>query len=161
MSQPRLIKKYPNRRLYDTEISKYVTLDDIKKLVTDGVEFQVKDAKSEDDITRNILLQIIAEQEEGGQPIFNTESLMKIIRFYDDAMQNVASDFMSQSLNMFVETQHKFQEKFKETVTRNPVNAISELAKQNVSLWQEMQESFLKAAQPFGTPDKSADDKKS
>jgi polyhydroxyalkanoate synthesis repressor PhaR len=155
MTEPRLIKKYPNRRLYDTEISKYVTLDDIKKLVMDGVEFCVKDAKSDEDITRNILLQIIAEQEDEGQPIFSTDSLTQIIRFYGDAMQGAASDFMSQSLQMFVEQQQRFQEQVADAVAQSPVAAMNELTKRNLAMWREMQDNFFKAAQSFGTKPKS------
>lgn len=149
MSEQRLIKKYPNRRLYDTEISKYVTLDDIKKLVMDSVEFCVKDAKSDEDITRNILLQIIAEQEEGGQPIFSADSLTQIIRFYGDAMQGAASDFMSQSLKLFVEQQQRFQEQVADAVAQNPVATMNELTKRNLAMWREMQDNFFKATRSF------------
>ena len=91
MSDIRTIKKYPNRRLYDTAISSYITLADVKQLVMDNIEFQVVDAKTGEPITRNILLQIIAEQEDEGAPIFSTDMLTKIIRFYGDNLQNVMS----------------------------------------------------------------------
>ena len=81
LTDMRIIKKYPNRRLYDTEISKYIVLEDVRKLVLDGVEFCVTDVKSEEDLTRSILLQIIAEQEHEGEPIFNTPMLIQLIRF--------------------------------------------------------------------------------
>ena len=81
LTDMRIIKKYPNRRLYDTEISRYITLDDVRKLVLDGVEFCVTDVKSEEDLTRSVLLQIISEQEHEGKPIFNTPMLTQLIRF--------------------------------------------------------------------------------
>ena len=101
----RVIKKYPNRRLYDTAQSKYVTLSDVRKLVLDGVSFCVIDKKSGDDITRNILLQIIIEQEEEGEPLFTTDSLEQIIGFYGDSVQGVAGDFLGQSLKLFQQQQ--------------------------------------------------------
>ena len=105
----RIIKKYPNRRLYDTAESKYVTLNDVRKLVLDGVSFCVIDKKSGDDITRNILLQIIIEQEEVGEPLFSTDVLEQIIGFYGNSVQGVAGDFLGQSLKLFREQQQRFQ----------------------------------------------------
>ena len=101
--EKRVIKKYPNRRLYDTSESKYVTLNDVRKLVLDGVSFCVIDKKSGDDITRNILLQIIIEQEDEGEPLFTTDVLEQLIGFYGNSVQGVAGDFIGQSLNMFRE----------------------------------------------------------
>ena len=86
-TQPRLIKKYPNRRLYDTETSAYITLTDVKKLVLENVEFRVEDAKTKEDLTRSILLQIILEEETAGAPMFSSDMLSQIIRFYGNAMQ--------------------------------------------------------------------------
>ena len=88
MTDKRIIKKYPNRRLYDTEISKYITLEDVKKLVLSGVDFCVKDVKTDEDLTRNILLQIISEQEHDGDPMFSTQTLTQLIRFYGNAYQS-------------------------------------------------------------------------
>ncbi len=87
MAQVRIIKKYPNRRLYDTEISSYITLEEVRQLVIDGEDFEVRDAKSGDDLTRSVLLQIISEHEETGQPMFTTQLLSQVIRFYGDSMQ--------------------------------------------------------------------------
>ena len=81
MSRLRIIKKYPNRRLYDTEISSYVTLEDIRQLVQDGESFEVQDAKTQQDLTRSVLLQIITEREEQGQPLLTTNMLSQLIRF--------------------------------------------------------------------------------
>ncbi|MFB3082199.1 MAG: polyhydroxyalkanoate synthesis repressor PhaR, partial [Gammaproteobacteria bacterium] len=117
MSDKRVIKKYPNRRLYDTEISKYITLADIRLLVLDQVDVTVRDAKTDEDITRNTLLQVIMEEEEDGEPIFTTDILTKIIRFYGDAVQGLATDFLQRSLTMFVEQQQRYQEQLRDAVT--------------------------------------------
>ncbi|MCI0399858.1 MAG: polyhydroxyalkanoate synthesis repressor PhaR [Gammaproteobacteria bacterium] len=146
MNEKRVIKKYPNRRLYDTEISKYITLADIRRLVLDQVDFTVRDAKTDEDITRSILLQVIMEEEEDGEPIFTTDMLTKIIRFYGDAVQGLATDFLQQSLTMFVEQQKLYQEQLRDAVTRNPFAAITELTERNIALWRRMQESFFSAA---------------
>src|SRR5678816_2160478 len=94
MAQVRTIKKYPNRRLYDTEISSYITLEEVRQLVLDNEEFEVRDAKTGDDLTRSVLLQIISEHEETGSPMFTTQLLSQVIRFYGDSMQG----FMGLSL---------------------------------------------------------------
>ncbi|MGH8634583.1 MAG: polyhydroxyalkanoate synthesis repressor PhaR, partial [Burkholderiales bacterium] len=83
--QPRIIKKYPNRRLYDTETSSYITLADVKKLVLEQAEFKVEDAKTREDLTRSILLQIILDEESAGAPMFSSDMLSQIIRFYGNA----------------------------------------------------------------------------
>ena len=141
----RVIKKYPNRRLYDTTESKYVTLSDVRKLVLDGVSFCVIDKKSDADITRNILLQIIIEQEEEGEPLFTTDVLEQIIGFYGNSVQGVAGDFLSQSLELFRDQQNRFQDQMKDAMQTNPMSsALNDLAKQNLDLWQQMQDSFFK-----------------
>lgn len=104
----RVIKKYPNRRLYDTQTSAYVTLADIKKLVMDQTTFQVLDAKTGEDLTRSILMQIILEEESGGMPIFSTQTLSQIIRFYGHSLQGMMSPFLENNLSNFVDMQNKF-----------------------------------------------------
>ena len=104
----RVIKKYPNRRLYDTNESKYVTLNDVRKLVLEETPFCVIDKKSGEDITRNILLQIIIEQEEEGEPLFSTDVLEQLIGFYGNSVQGMAGDFISQSLKLSIFVKHKF-----------------------------------------------------
>jgi polyhydroxyalkanoate synthesis repressor PhaR len=142
MSETRIIKKYPNRRLYDTEDSKYITLEDVKRLVLAGVDFCVKDVKTDEDLTRNILLQIISEQEHGGEPFFTTDLLTQIIRSYGDSLQTLAGSYLQKSMQLFVEQQKQFQE----AMSSNPITAMSHMAEQNMKLWEEMQESFFKAA---------------
>ena len=106
----RIIKKYPNRRLYDTTTSVYITLADIKKLVLENIEFRVEDAKTKNDLTRSILLQIILEEESGGGvPMFSSDVLTKIIRFYGNAMQGMMGNYLEKNVQTFVEIQKKLQ----------------------------------------------------
>jgi polyhydroxyalkanoate synthesis repressor PhaR len=104
-SGPRVLKKYPNRRLYDTQTSSYITLSDVKRMVMDGEPFEVRDAKSSEDLTRSILLQIILEEETGGMPIFSTQMLAQLIRFYGHAMQGMMGAYLEKNLQTFVELQ--------------------------------------------------------
>jgi polyhydroxyalkanoate synthesis repressor PhaR len=110
MPSPRIIKKYPNRRLYDTETSSYITLAEVKDLVLQYKEFQVQDAKSGADLTRAILLQIILEEESGGVPMFSTDMLANIIRYYGHAMQGLMGSYLERSIFAFHEAQKRFQE---------------------------------------------------
>jgi polyhydroxyalkanoate synthesis repressor PhaR len=107
---PRTIKKYPNRRLYDTANSGYITLADVKQMVLENIEFQVVDAKSGDDLTRSILLQIILEEESGGLPMFSAEMLAHMIRFYGTAQQTMIGQYMEQNVKAFLAIQAKLQE---------------------------------------------------
>ena len=110
MAALRIIKKYPNRRLYDTETSAYITLADVKALVLQYKDFQVQDAKSGEDLTRAILLQIILEEESGGVPMFSTSMLANIIRYYGHAMQGLMGSYLERSIGAFHEAQKRFQE---------------------------------------------------
>ena len=101
MNEPRTIKKYPNRRLYDTVESRYITLDDIRALVLGRVDFVVIDKKSQGDITRSILLQVIAEQEHGGEPLMSRDFLSQMIRSYGGAMRGMVGSYLEQSLKLF------------------------------------------------------------
>jgi len=103
----RLIKKYPNRRLYDTQSSAYITLVDIKQLVLDNTVFRVVDAKSGEDLTRSILLQIILEEESGGVPMFSANALAQIIRFYGHAMQGVMGTFLEKNIQVLMDIQDR------------------------------------------------------
>ena len=108
--QQRLIKKYPNRRLYDTRTSSYITLGDVKQLVLDHVDLQVVDAKTQDDITRSVLLQIILEEEAGGSPIFTEAVLANIIRFYGHTMQGFFGANLESNIQAFADMQKKMME---------------------------------------------------
>ena len=111
-SQPavRVIKKYPNRRLYDTDTSSYITLAEVKTLVMDNERFVVRDAKTNEDLTRSILLQIILEEETAGVPIFTEQVLANIIRFYGHAMQDFMGAYLEKNVQIFMDLQHKMTE---------------------------------------------------
>jgi polyhydroxyalkanoate synthesis repressor PhaR len=111
---PRTIKKYPNRRLYDTANSGYITLADVKQMVLENIEFQVIDAKSGDDLTRAILLQIILEEEAGGMPMFSSEMLVQMIRFYGSAQQTIMGSYIEQNVKAFLAIQKKLQDQAKQ-----------------------------------------------
>jgi polyhydroxyalkanoate synthesis repressor PhaR len=145
MSDIRVIKKYPNRRLYDTAISQYVTLDDIRRLVKEGASFKVIDAKSKDDITRSILLQIIVEQEESGEPILSTDFLARVIRFYGDAMQGFMGNYLEKSMDSFLEQQEVIRKQFASMMEKTPFSVMTEMTERNLDMWRAMQENFLKA----------------
>ena len=115
MSDPvRTIKKYPNRRLYDTANSGYITLADVKQMVLENIEFQVIDAKSGDDLTRAILLQIILDEEGGGVPMFSSDMLSQMIRFYGSAQQTIMGQYMEQNVKAFLTIQKKLQDQAKQ-----------------------------------------------
>src|SRR6201986_5670292 len=113
MSELRTIKKYPNRRLYDTVESRYITLADIRKLVIDPIDFVVIDKKSQEDITRSILLQVIAEQEHGVEPLMSRDFLSQIIRSYGGATQGMIGSYLEQSLKLFANQQRDARERSK------------------------------------------------
>jgi polyhydroxyalkanoate synthesis repressor PhaR len=118
----RLIKKYPNRRLYDTQTSSYITLADVKQLVLDNEEFTVIDAKTEEDLTRSILLQIILEEESNGTPMFSSGALSQIIRYYGHAMQGMMGSYLEKNIQAFIEIQNKLAENSKDFYEGKPFN---------------------------------------
>ena len=143
MANERVIKKYANRRLYDTSESRYVALDDIRQLVVDGVRFRVIDAKTGDDISHSILLQIILEQEDKGQPIFSTRLLEHIIRYYGDTLQGFVSAYLERSMDTFIAQQQVLQDQMASLLHSAPKSILTEMAERNLALWARMQESFL------------------
>lgn len=138
----RIIKKYPNRRLYDTEVSRYITLADVRGLVMAGVEFRVVDTSNDEDITRSILLQIMLEEESGGAPLFTANMLAQIIRFYGGTLQGLFARYLEQSLNLFAKQQHEVREVWGD----NPLEAMTRVTQRNVGMWTDMQKEFLRAA---------------
>ncbi len=110
----RTIKKYPNRRLYDTANSGYITLADVKQMVLENIDFHVIDAKSGDDLTRSILLQIILDEEGSGVPMFSSEMLAQMIRFYGSAQQTIMGQYMEQNVKAFLVIQKKLQDQAKQ-----------------------------------------------
>ncbi|HEY1058471.1 MAG TPA: polyhydroxyalkanoate synthesis repressor PhaR [Limnobacter sp.] len=138
----RLIKKYPNRRLYDTQTSSYITLGDVKQLVLANEGFQVLDAKSGEDLTRSILLQIILEEETAGAPIFTSAMLAQIIRFYGNAMQSIMGTFLEKNLQAFIDIQNSFQDQGK-SVTDGSQFANPELWAQFMSVQTPVIQSMM------------------
>ncbi|MES9957366.1 MAG: polyhydroxyalkanoate synthesis repressor PhaR [Sedimenticola sp.] len=149
MTEPRIIKKYPNRRLYDTELSRYITLSDIRELVMKCVDFKVIDTNSKEDLTRSILLQIMLEEESGGQPLFSANMLSQIIRFYGGTIQGMFARYLEESLTMFA----KQQDQLGSSMGTDPMKAMTDLAQRNMQMWADMQNSFFKAA-GFNTPNR-------
>lgn len=143
-STPRIIKKYPNRRLYDTEISRYITLEHIRRLVIANRDFTVLDKRNGRDITRSILLQVISEQEEGGDPIFKTAVLRNIIRFYGDSMQSAMSSYLELSLEFFNEQQSQFRDRLRRLLgANNPLAALREISQEQRPIWRSVRREFL------------------
>jgi polyhydroxyalkanoate synthesis repressor PhaR len=145
-SDVRVIKKYPNRRLYDTHVSRYITLEEVRQLVLNHVRFRVEDKRTRNDITRTILLQVIAEQEEGGNPIFSAELLTHIIRFYGDPMQNSISRYLELSLRLFLEQQHQFSDKLSGLLgqAQQPIQSLKELADRQIPIWRTVRREFIR-----------------
>lgn len=133
----RILRKYSNRRLYDTSRSCYVTLEDVKELVLGGEAFQVQDSKTGQDLTRNILLQIIAEQEaEGHGTLLTNQVLQQLIRFYGDPMQGMMSQYLEQSISAFLDHQDRIRDQMKTMMgAANPLNMMSRMADQNMAMW--------------------------
>jgi polyhydroxyalkanoate synthesis repressor PhaR len=154
MAEERIIKKYANRRLYDTTESRYIALDDIRQLVTDGAPFRVIDARSGDDITRSILLQIIVEQEEKGQPMLSTRLLEQIILFYGDNLQSFVATYLEKSMESFTRQQQVLQEQMESMLQMAPSSVFRDMAERNLELWKSMQDNLMKAYVP-GTGDKA------
>ena len=127
MALPRIIKKYPNRRLYDTETSTYITLAEVKDLVLGYKDFRVQDAKSGEDLTRAILLQIILEEESGGVPMFTTDMLANIIRYYGHSMQGLMGSYLERSIHAFHEAQKRFQEQAQVLIPKVPPDAFTNM----------------------------------
>ena len=142
MAAIRIIKKYPNRRLYDTEISSYITIEDVRQLIVVGEDFEVRDAKTGDDLTRTVLLQIITEQEQDGEPILSTQLLSHIIRFYGDSMQGFMGNYLERSMTLFMEQQQQFRQQMGGMLGQTPWTMMNQLTERNMELWQEFQRNL-------------------
>ena len=140
----RIIKKYPNRRLYDTEESRYITLAEIRRLVLDKVDFVVIDKKSQKDITRSILLQVISDQEQKGEPVMSRDFLSQVIRSYGNMMPDFVSSYLEQSLKLFVNQQKQMRDKVKDVVGVDPVGVVTEMAQKNYARWKAVQDDIFK-----------------
>jgi polyhydroxyalkanoate synthesis repressor PhaR len=138
MPQERLIRKYSNRRLYDTVGSRHVTLDDLRQLIVSGENIKVIDDKSDEDLTRAVLLQIIAEQEQDGSPVLGAKLLEMIIRFYGGPMQALLSRYLEQAITTMVGQQEAMHLEIAKAL-QTPLAPLTELARKNVEMWDKMQ----------------------
>ena len=145
MNESRVIKKYPNRRLYDTVESRYITLADIRRLVMDKVDFVVIDKKSQEDITRSILLQVIAEQEHAGEPLMSQDFLSQVIRSYGGAMQSFVGSYLEQSLKLLASQQQQMRDNMRAMMGSDAYDSISTLTQRNFERWREIQDVIYKA----------------
>jgi polyhydroxyalkanoate synthesis repressor PhaR len=149
MPKERLIKKYPNRRLYDTSTSCYITLDEVRNLVVEGIPFKVVEKKTDEDLTRNILLQIIMDYESGdGEPMFSIDLLIRFIRNYGESSQDGFKSYMEQSMEFFSQQQDILKEQLTKPKIENPAEALMDMGKKQFDLWQQAQKQF------FNKPDK-------
>ena len=151
----RIIKKYPNRRLYDTEVSRYITLDEVRQLVMESVKFRVLDKNTHDDITRSILLQVIAEQEGGSESLMSRDFLSQVIRTYGSGLQDFVGRYLDESLHLFSKEQRELRDRFKNVVGIDPVETVTAVAQRNYQRWRALQEEvFGRLARPFTRDDK-------
>jgi polyhydroxyalkanoate synthesis repressor PhaR len=152
---PRVIRKYPNRRLYDTVESRYVTLADVRRLVVDRVDFVVLDRKSQQDITRSILLQVIAEQEGAGESLMSRDFLSQVIRTYGNGLHDFVGRYLDESIQQFAREQRELREKFKNVVGIDPVETVTAVAQKNYQRWKALQEEvFNRIPRPWVREDK-------
>ena len=159
MSNERVIKKYANRRLYDSTGSRHVTLDDIRKMIVSGEKVKVVDDKSGDDLTRAVLLQVISEQEQFGTPVLSTELLEAIIRFYGNPVQEMFTRYMEQSVGALTRQQQTMRAEMAK-VLEGPMAPMAEFARQNMEQWSKIQASMLSAFAPPKPQQPSADNDK-
>ena len=152
MAKTRVIKKYPNRRLYDTDISSYITVEDVRQLVLDGEDFEVRDAKTGEDLTRTVLLQIIAEHEERGQPMFSTRMLSQVIRFYGDSLQGFMGGYLERSMQNFLDQSQQFRNQVSGLMGQNAWQMVNELTERNLEIWKSMQSQMLNPPAPGTKP---------
>ncbi|HQR48445.1 MAG TPA: polyhydroxyalkanoate synthesis repressor PhaR [Steroidobacteraceae bacterium] len=138
-----MIRKYPNRRLYDTVESRYVTLADIRRLVVERIDFVVLDRKNQQDITRSILLQVIAEQEGAGESLMSRDFLSHVIRTYGSGLQDFVGRYLDESIRQFAREQRDLRDKLKSVVGVDPVETVTAVAQKNYQRWKELQEEVF------------------
>ena len=142
MASIRVIKKYPNRRLYDTEVSSYITIEDVRHLIVDGESFEVRDARSGEDLTRQVLLQIIAEHEQDGEPVLSAQLLSQIIRFYGDSLQGVMGNYLERSMQIFLDQQQQLRSQMGSVLGQTPWALMNQLTERNMAMWKEFQQNL-------------------
>ena len=164
MSSNRVIKKYPNRRLYDTEISSYITIEDVRQLIVDGETLEVRDAKTGEDLTRQVLLQIITEHEQEGQPMLSTQLLSQLIRFYGDSLQGFMGNYLERSMQLFLDQQSQFRSQLSNLMGQTPWSMLNQLTERNLDMWKSFQQGLVnslpadqsRAARPAGAKEAPA-----
>jgi len=152
-AKPVVVKKYANRRLYNTATSSYVTLDDLAKLIKEGGDFTAQDAKSGEDITRSVLTQIIVEQEQKGQNLLPTSFLRQLISFYGDSMQVLVPGYLEQAMIAFARNQEQMRKNLQATFGIFPFGQFEEMGKQNIALFER---ALKMLASPYGRDEKPA-----
>lgn len=145
MSETRVIKKYPNRRLYDTRESRYITLNDIARLVMDHESFEVVDQKTGDKLTCGILLQIMAEQAHSGRSPISRDVLAQMIRVYNCKLPDALRVYLHNSLSMFLLQHQKIDELLDGRIQKDPLGALTELTRQNLREWIALNKELLRA----------------
>jgi len=143
MAEKHLIKKYSNRRLYDTNTSQHITLDGIRNLIIAGNDVEIVDDTTGEDLTRSLLLQIIADQEQGGRPMLDSTFLMRIIRLYGNPMQEMMGEYLLKSFDSFAAQHAALQEQMRQSMTSLPLTAIQDIAASNMKAWKAMQDAML------------------
>lgn len=165
--EPTVIKKYANRRLYDTGRSSYVTLDDLCEMIKEGIDFVVYDAKTGEDLTRSVLTQIIVEQETKGDSLLPVSFLKQLIGFYGDSLQNVVPNYLEQTFAAFTKNQEQFREQFGKSLggmgmggmgnmggmmnpmnSMNPMAAMEEMTRKNMEMFQNTMKAFTPGSAP-------------
>ena len=149
----RVIRKYANRRLYDTKESRHLTLDEVRDLIVGGERVRVEDATSGDDITRSILLQILVEREEAGDPMLSETVLTQLIRFYGGEFQGFLASYLEGSVSAFADRYDAMQDQFMSFVRENP---IADATRRNLAMWEDLQKQLANTW--FGAPQKKSDD---
>jgi len=156
MSEVRTIKKYPNRRLYDTEESRYITLSDIRNLVNEQIEFAVIEKKTGNDITCQILLQVITEQEQHGNTVLNRNFLSQVINSYGSNVQGMVGGYLEQSMNMFMQQRKQMRERIKNVLDLDPTGFATKNYNRWLSLQDEVLSKFKREDKPEENEDKDA-----
>lgn len=154
MQERRLIKKYANRRLYDTVGSRYVSADDVRRLITEGEDVQIIDDTTGDDITRGLLLQIISDQERGDNPLLGYDFLTQVIRYYGHPMQDMMARYLSSSMESFAAQQQMMQKTLHEMMQTTTINqAFDTMTHTNLAAWKQMQELMMSGGVPPSSKD--------
>jgi len=140
----RIIKKYPNRRLYDTEQSRYITLTDIRELVNEQIDFIVVEKKTGNDITCQILLQVITDQEQHGNTVLSRTFLSQVINSYGSNMQGMVGGYLEQSMTLFMQQRKQIRERIMSVIDKDPTGIISGIATRNYNRWHSIQDEVFK-----------------